>query len=457
MIHEKGNDIKEVMTMKKRTARAAAFALAMTVAVCAAPADMGISVGAMTVFAAEEAEKAAAVTAAPEAVIGLRYTGAEQALVKAGEAEGGTLKYRLGTDGEWSEEIPAGLNAGTYTVGYYAEGDGEHSDSAEATVEVKISKAIPNLTLQNDYSLMATGEPQPLLDGIKTTGGTVMYKLGDDGEWSDKIPEAAEPGEYIIYYKVIGDDNFYGDGDEAEAYGKMNYAFPYCYNCNRTPAFPIKGGTCQAYGLDEPLTSLNTQGDTVEGDWTLEFVGCYGDIAEPSDILTYIVDQARDGYSLETGDGVAVYELKDGGKHIAYGVLFAATVMNEKLFYIGDTWSAGGAGYVLTSEKMNRDQTFNISKDVNDIADEKIGMTGEIRSKIRTIMYGDTNCDGKINVSDIVGVLQFVVNPEKYPLSEEGFINADVDGEYGVTGTDAIIIQKVDAGLIEQAELPLRK
>ena len=444
--------------MKKRTLRASAFALAMAVAVCAVPKDMGISGTGVTAWAADEAEKAAAaVTAAPEAVKGLRYTGSEQALVKAGTAEGGTLKYRLGADGEWSEEIPTGLNAGTYTVGYFVEGDEEHSDSAEETVEVKITKAIPNLTFSDSYSRITNGEPMPLIDEIKTTGGTVMYKLGDDGEWSEKIPEAAETGEYKIYYKVVGDDNYYGEGDVVEAYGKMNYAFPYCYNCNRSPSFPTKGGTCNAYGLDEPITSLDTQGTTVEGDWTLEFVGCYGDIAEPSDILTYIVNQAREGYSLETGDGVAVYELKDGGKHIAYGVLFAATTLNEKLFYIGDTWSAGGAGYVLTSEKMNHDQMFNISKDVNDIADEKIGMTGEVISTVRAIKYGDTNCDGKITVADAVGVLQYVANAEAYPLSDAGLINADIDGEEGITGTDAIVIQQVDAGVVNQEDLPLKK
>ena len=71
------------------------------------------------------------------------------------------------------------------------------------------------------------------------------------------------------------------------------------------------------------------------------------------------------------------------------------------------------------------------------------------------LKYGDANCDDKINVSDAVAVLQYVANKEKYPLSETGIINADIDGAEGITGTDAIVIQKVDADLISASDLPL--
>ena len=70
--------------------------------------------------------------------------------------------------------------------------------------------------------------------------------------------------------------------------------------------------------------------------------------------------------------------------------------------------------------------------------------------------YGDANCDGKINVSDAVAVLQYAANKSKYPLGAEGLINADVDGEAGITGSDALTIQQVDAGLIKQSALPLK-
>lgn len=71
--------------------------------------------------------------------------------------------------------------------------------------------------------------------------------------------------------------------------------------------------------------------------------------------------------------------------------------------------------------------------------------------------YGDANCDEKINVSDAVAVLQYIANKSKYPLSPEGLVNADIDGIEGLTGTDAITIQQVDAGLVKQEDLPLKK
>ena len=74
-----------------------------------------------------------------------------------------------------------------------------------------------------------------------------------------------------------------------------------------------------------------------------------------------------------------------------------------------------------------------------------------------TAFYGDANCDQKITVADAVAVLQYVANQTKYSLTPEGLVNADVDGSEGITGTDAITIQQVDAGLVKQEALPLKK
>ena len=66
------------------------------------------------------------------------------------------------------------------------------------------------------------------------------------------------------------------------------------------------------------------------------------------------------------------------------------------------------------------------------------------------IMYGDANCDNKISVADSVAVLQYILSRNKYSLSDKGMINADCCniGD-GITGSDAIAIQMLDAGVIE--------
>ena len=61
---------------------------------------------------------------------------------------------------------------------------------------------------------------------------------------------------------------------------------------------------------------------------------------------------------------------------------------------------------------------------------------------------GDANGDGKVNVADAVAVLQYIANRIKFPLDEQGLINADIDGSPGITGSDAIAIQKIDAGIL---------
>ena len=71
-------------------------------------------------------------------------------------------------------------------------------------------------------------------------------------------------------------------------------------------------------------------------------------------------------------------------------------------------------------------------------------------------LYGDANGDSVVNVADAVAVLQFTANRSKYPLTDYQQLCADIDGAPGLTGSDAIIIQKVDAGLVNKADLPLK-
>lgn len=62
---------------------------------------------------------------------------------------------------------------------------------------------------------------------------------------------------------------------------------------------------------------------------------------------------------------------------------------------------------------------------------------------------GDANLDGSVTVADAVAILQYIANSSKYPLSDEALINADVSSSGdGVTGKDALAIQKFDAGVI---------
>ena len=52
------------------------------------------------------------------------------------------------------------------------------------------------------------GSAQELITEGTTDGGEWQYKLGDDGEYSTDIPTATNAGEYTVYYKLVGGDDY---------------------------------------------------------------------------------------------------------------------------------------------------------------------------------------------------------------------------------------------------------
>lgn len=81
-------------------------------------------------------------------------------------------------------------------------------------------------------------------------------------------------------------------------------------------------------------------------------------------------------------------------------------------------------------------------------------LTGDVPEP--TILYGDANVDGKVSVADAVAVLQSIGNKDKYGLSAQGIVNADVyDNGDGITAKDALTIQQVGAHIYEQSDLPV--
>ena len=75
----------------------------------------------------------------PAAVSNLTYNGAAQELITVTYPDGGTWMYKVG-DGAWSDQLPTGLDAGTYTISYKVVGDDNHKDSAEGQLTVAIAK-----------------------------------------------------------------------------------------------------------------------------------------------------------------------------------------------------------------------------------------------------------------------------------------------------------------------------
>ena len=99
-----------------------------------------------TVTKSFEIKKASAsITKVPTAVGGLVYDGTSHALVTAGTANGGKIQYSLTETGTYTDAVPVGKNAGTYTVYYKLVGlnanyAAENADGqfVEATITQKV-------------------------------------------------------------------------------------------------------------------------------------------------------------------------------------------------------------------------------------------------------------------------------------------------------------------------------
>ena len=76
--------------------------------------------------------------------------------------------------------------------------------------------------------------------------------------------------------------------------------------------------------------------------------------------------------------------------------------------------------------------------------------TAEASAKV----WGDADNSGDVSISDIVLVLQYSANKDKYPLDEQPLANCDVNADSVVDAKDAFIIQMLDANLLSQENMP---
>ena len=80
----------------------------------------------------------------------------------------------------------------------------------DITLTVKVNatnKLVPTVTAPTANALTYNGAEQALVTAGKTTGGTMLYRLGDS-EWSEQLPTAKNAGKYTVWYKVQGDAEY---------------------------------------------------------------------------------------------------------------------------------------------------------------------------------------------------------------------------------------------------------
>ncbi len=92
--------------------------------------------------------------------------------------------------------------------------------------------------------------------------------------------------------------------------------------------------------------------------------------------------------------------------------------------------------------QMTSDVYFcNITYSVSGSGVKKLAVTEE-----KAQLKGDANCDGGVDMADVVLIMQSLANPDKYKLTDIGRENSDMNGD-GVTVADAQAIQEKLLGL----------
>ena len=155
--------------------------------------------------------KADSACTAPTPITALTYTGEAQPLISAGTTAAGTMMYSLRKDGDYSETIPTGENAGEYTVWYKVAGDGNHSDTTPERVGVTIAKAEVEIPAADPTQFIYSGEDQTytlaasdlytVAGNVRKSAGThtvtVTLKDTENYVWSDNT-DAAKTFDFMI-------------------------------------------------------------------------------------------------------------------------------------------------------------------------------------------------------------------------------------------------------------------
>lgn len=119
---------------------------------------------------------------------------------------GGTAVLEPEETATFTVRPKASLSADNYSGTLTLSGSGDSEVSIEVSYVVEKGQAVVTKA-PTAKTLTYNGSAQPLVTAGEATGGTLMYRLGDSGEFSAEIPAATDAGKYSVWYYVKGDDN----------------------------------------------------------------------------------------------------------------------------------------------------------------------------------------------------------------------------------------------------------
>ena len=167
--------------------------------------------GQQTLATAIISKAASSVTKAPVA-LSLTYTGFAQTLAEPGEGAGGVMQYSLSADGPFAEAVPTGTAAGSYTLYYMVQGDGNHLTTAVASISVTIAGKVVDMPVidLDEPTLVYDGQPKrpsvTVKDGetvIPATEYEVSYESNVNVGDAKVVITDVKGGNYVVSGEAV--------------------------------------------------------------------------------------------------------------------------------------------------------------------------------------------------------------------------------------------------------------
>ena len=168
------------------------------------------------------------------------------------------------------------------------------------------------------------------------------------------------------------------------------YSFTHAYDCQRDPAFPKKGGSLIASGIQAPMKGPMASAGTYasNGTWVLTSQGTGVTPSGAGTYFTAIIQSVAAQYGI-TASQVEIFELTKDGVHIAYGTILARS--SGVTVFVGDNWTENrdGCGYLLSTSAITKS---SIQVDIAE--DNKSGFTTATPVQTHSHQWKSTPIDG---------------------------------------------------------------
>jgi len=220
-------------------------------------------------------------------------------------------------DGKWNylDDVDAILSAGEHQIEVeFTPNDHKSYNSIKQTITVIIEKVAPLYKEPTKIeNLQYINNNQSLIIPGSAINGTMYYKV-NEGNWTTNIPLAEKAGTYMVYYKVIGDENHYDTEEQsltvviekAELTVTADNITIEQYTDIPKLTFSTSGLQKENVIIIDPKLSLPITDSHTSGEYTIEITGTQDDNYN----ITYVAGKLTITKHTECRGGVALCNVK---------------------------------------------------------------------------------------------------------------------------------------------------